>query len=78
MTLKLARAANHPRLTQQDVADLAGCHHTTISRLEADDRRYLVTGYATVVNIARVLGVEPDRLFPVPRPSRSAPRSRTQ
>jgi transcriptional regulator with XRE-family HTH domain len=64
MELKTARQI--ARLTQQQLADLAGVDLATISRLESGDRDYLRAWYGTVVKIARALNVDAEEFFPVP------------
>jgi transcriptional regulator with XRE-family HTH domain len=67
MELKLARKL--ARLTQKELADLAGVDDSFISMIESGKRDIRAVSYATVVRIARALGVEPHELFPVPDPS---------
>jgi len=63
MELKTARRI--ARLTQQELADRAGCDNSLISHLEAGRRSITTVAYETVVRIARALNVEPEELFPV-------------
>ena len=69
MELKTARKL--ARLTQQELADLAGVDNSFISVIESGKRDIHAVGYATVVRLARALGVEPDELFPVPEEARA-------
>ena len=63
MTLKTARKL--ARLTQKELADRAGVDDSFISVVENGKRDINAVGYATVVRLARALGVEPEELFPV-------------
>ena len=62
MELKTARRI--ARLTQNQLAKLAGVDDSSISRLERGERNDL--RYVTAVRIARALNVEPHEIFPVP------------
>lgn len=64
MELKTARRI--ARLTQRQLADLAGVDESSISLVESGKREIGTMQYASVVRLARALGVEPDELFPVP------------
>ena len=64
MQLKTARKL--ARLTQKELADLAGVDDSFISVVENGQRDIHAVSYATVVRLARALGVEPEELFPVP------------
>jgi transcriptional regulator with XRE-family HTH domain len=64
MQLKTARKL--AGLTQQELATRAGVDDTFISVVENGKRDIHAVGYATVVRLARALGVEPEELFPVP------------
>jgi transcriptional regulator with XRE-family HTH domain len=64
MDLRVARKI--AGLTQHELADRVGVDHSYISLIESGKRDIRDVGYATVVRIARALGVEPDELFPLP------------
>jgi transcriptional regulator with XRE-family HTH domain len=64
MELKTARRI--ARLTQQELAEKVGVDHSLISMLESGKRDIHMMAYQTVVRIARVLGVDPEELWPVP------------
>jgi len=61
----LRTARRIARLTQRELADLAGVDDSFISLLESGKRDIFSTDYGTVVKIARALNVTPDELFPV-------------
>lgn len=63
MELKTARRI--ARLTQRQLADLAGVDVSSISMVESKKRVIGAMSYQSVVRIARALNVEPDELFPV-------------
>jgi transcriptional regulator with XRE-family HTH domain len=67
MELKLARQIKG--LSQQQLADRAGCNIATISRLETERSDYLAAEYGLIVRIAREIGLEPLVLFPVDTPA---------
>jgi len=66
MELKIARKL--ARLTQKQLADLAGIDDSAISRVENGDRDIGSLSYASVIRIARALNpeVRAEDLFPVP------------
>jgi transcriptional regulator with XRE-family HTH domain len=64
MELKIARKL--ARLTQKQLADLAGVDDSTISVVESGRRDIRSMSYASVVRIAQVLGVDATELWPVP------------
>jgi len=64
--MKLKTARKLARLTQKELADRAGVDDSFISVVENGKRDINAVGYATVVRLARALGVEPEELFPVP------------
>ena len=68
MELKIARKL--ARLTQKQLADLAGVDDSTISVIETGKRDIRSMSYASVVRIALALGVEPADLWPVQLPPR--------
>lgn len=63
MELKIARQIR--RLTQRQLAQRSGVAESTISLIESNKRDYRQVGYADIVRLARVLGVDPDLLFPI-------------
>ena len=75
MELRLARKI--AGLTQHDLAEQVGVTDSFISLIENGHRDIHTVGYETVVRIARVLGVEPEELFPVPdvRPDEGSVRA---
>jgi transcriptional regulator with XRE-family HTH domain len=77
MELKIARQI--AGLTQRELADRSGVATSTLSLLESGKRPYDTVGYADIMRIAAVLGVDPDLLFPVAGATRGrlgAPRGR--
>jgi transcriptional regulator with XRE-family HTH domain len=64
MELKIARQL--ARVTQLQLAELAGVDDSTISLIENGQRDIYAMSYASVVRLARALGVEPGDLWPVP------------
>ena len=60
MTLKTARL--NAQLSQRALAKQAGVDNSFISRVEAGERSLSSAGYAAVVRIAAVLGVDPGEL----------------
>lgn len=63
MELKTARRI--ARLTQQQLADLAGVDVSAVSLIENGKREIGSMQYQSVVRLARALNVEPDELFPI-------------
>ena len=63
MDLRVARQI--ARLTQRELARRAGVDASMISHLETHKRHYRDTAYATIVQIARALHVDPELLFPI-------------
>jgi transcriptional regulator with XRE-family HTH domain len=63
--MELRTARRIARLTQVELADLAGVDDSFISLLESGKRDIRAVAYETVVRIARALNVTPDELFPV-------------
>ena len=62
--MKLKTARRLARLTQKQLATLAGVDHSTISMIEAGKRRNI--NYDTVIRICRALEIDdPEELFPV-------------
>jgi transcriptional regulator with XRE-family HTH domain len=66
ISMQLKTARKLAGLTQQELATRAGVDDTFISVVENGKRDIHAVGYATVVRLARALGVEPEELFPVP------------
>jgi len=66
VSMQLKTARKLAGLTQQELATRAGVDDTFISVVENGKRDIHAVGYATVVRLARALGVEPEELFPVP------------
>lgn len=60
-------------LTQQELADRAGCSVRTVCQLEQDR---LEPGWRTVINLAKALGVTPDAFLPPADPPAPATRPR--
>lgn len=65
MNIELKTARQIARFTQQQLADRAGVHPSTISNLELDRRNYGTAAYQDIVRLARALNVAPEVLFPV-------------
>jgi transcriptional regulator with XRE-family HTH domain len=63
MELRLARQI--ARLTQKQLAEVAGVDDSTISLVETGKRDIRSMAYASVVKIAHALNVEPHDLWPV-------------
>jgi len=63
MELKILRSV--AGLTQKQLADLAGIDDSTISAIETGRRDIRSMTYESVVRISQVLGVHPDKLWPV-------------
>jgi transcriptional regulator with XRE-family HTH domain len=72
--MKLRIARQIARLTQDQLARRADVDSSTIAKLELAEDRYLSAHYQTIVNIARVLNVAPEDVFPVPPLRRRAAR----
>jgi len=63
--MELRTARRLARLTQQQLADLAGVDTSAISRIENGERDIHSMSYDSVVRLARALGVEAEELWPV-------------
>jgi len=72
--MELRTARRIARLTQKQLAKLAGVDDSLISRLERGERGKL--RYESAVRIARALNVEPHEIFHVPLEDES-PAKRT-
>jgi transcriptional regulator with XRE-family HTH domain len=59
-TRALKKTRHERGLTQRELAFFSGCHHVTISRLEAGD---IDVSAALKARIARALGVSVERLW---------------
>jgi len=66
MELKTARKI--AKLTQKELADLAGIDNSFISLIESGKRDIRTCGYEAVTRIALALNVRPDELFPIALP----------